>query len=98
MTTYIIRRILLIFPTLLGITLLTFLLVRLAPGNAVLMKGGGGERGGRTMTAEQREALIKLYGLDKPAYIAYGEWIGKVARLDLGESWVDHRPVTEKIA
>ena len=97
MTTYIIRRILLLFPTLLGITLLTFFLIRLAPGNAALLKGGGGENGARAMTAEQREQTIKLYGLDKPAYVAYLDWLGKVARLDFGESFKDHRAVSAKI-
>jgi peptide/nickel transport system permease protein len=98
MTTYILRRLLLVIPTLFGITLLTFLLVRLAPGNAALLKGGSGENGGRAMTAEQREETIKLYGLDKPPLVAYGDWVGRIVRLDLGESWIDHRPVTEKIA
>ncbi len=97
MTTYILRRLLLIIPTLFGITLLTFLLVRLAPGNAALLKGGGGEGGGRAMTAEQRLATIKLYGLDKPPLVAYVDWVGRIARLDLGESWIDHRSVTAKI-
>jgi peptide/nickel transport system permease protein len=98
MTTYILRRILLIFPTLFGITLLTFLLIRLAPGNAAMLKGGGGgEGGGRAMTAEVREQMIKLYGLDKPPLVAYADWVGKSLRLDLGESIVDHRPVAEKI-
>jgi len=96
MTTYIIRRILLLVPTLIGITLFTFLLIRLAPGNAAMLKGGG-ENGGRAMTAEQRLATIKLYGLDKPWYIAYGDWVGRICRLDLGESWKDHRSVTTKI-
>jgi len=97
MTTYIIRRILLLFPTLLGITLLTFFLIRLAPGNAALLKGGGGENGARAMTAEQREATIKLYGLDKPAYVAYADWAWRIVRLDLGESITDHRSVAAKI-
>jgi peptide/nickel transport system permease protein len=97
MTTYILRRILLLVPTLLGITLLTFLLIRLAPGNAALLKGGMGENGGRAMTAEVREQTIKLYELDKPWYQAYVNWVGRTLRLDLGESFVDHRPVTEKI-
>jgi len=97
MTTYITRRILLIFPTLFGITLLTFLLIRLAPGNAALLKGGMGENGGRAMTAEVRDQMIKLYGLDKPWYVAYGDWVGRSLRLDLGNSIVDHRPVVEKI-
>jgi peptide/nickel transport system permease protein len=98
MTTYLLRRVLLIIPTLLGITLLTFLLIRLAPGNAALIKGGLGENGGRAMTAEVREQTIKLYDLDKPWYEAYALWIGKCLRLDLGESVVDHRPVAAKIA
>jgi peptide/nickel transport system permease protein len=97
MTTYILRRILLLIPTLIGITLLTFLLIRLAPGNAALLKGGMGENGGRAMTAEVREQMIKLYGLDKPWYIAYRDWVGRSLRLDLGESIVDHQPVSQKI-
>jgi peptide/nickel transport system permease protein len=97
MTTYLLRRVLLLVPTLFGITLLTFLLIRLSPGNAALLKGGGGEGGGRAMTAEVREQMIKLYGLDKPWYVAYRDWAGRSVRLDLGESIVDHRPVTEKI-
>jgi len=97
MTTYIIRRFLLLIPTLIGITLLTFLLIRLAPGNAALIKGGMGESGGRAMTAEVREQMIKLYDLDKPWYVAYVDWVGRTLRLDLGESFVDHRPVATKI-
>ena len=97
MTTYLLRRVLLLVPTLFGITLLTFLLIRLSPGNAALLKGGGGEGGGRAMTAEVREQMIKLYGLDKPWYVAYRDWVGRSLRLDLGESIVDHRPVAEKI-
>ncbi len=98
MTTYIIRRILLLVPTLFGITLLTFLLIRLSPGNAALLKGGGGEGGGRAMTAEVREQMIKLYGLDKPPLVAYADWVGRSLSLDLGESIVDHQAVTKKIA
>ena len=98
MTTYIIRRLLLLIPTLFGITLITFLLIRLAPGNAALLKGGMGENGGHAMTAEVRAQTIKLYELDKPWYEAYASWVGRTLRLDLGESFVDHRPVTEKLA
>jgi len=96
MTTYLIRRVLLLFPTLVGITLITFMLVRLAPGNAAMLKGGG-EMGGKALTAEQQMATIKLYGLDKPWYIAYKDWVGRICRLDLGESLKDHRAVSAKI-
>ncbi len=93
MTTYHIRRILLLVPTLFGITLLTFLLIRLSPSNAAMIKGGGGEGGGKAMTAEVREQMIKLYGLDKPPLVAYGLWIGRSLRLDLGTSIIDHQSV-----
>jgi peptide/nickel transport system permease protein len=97
MTTYILRRVLLLIPTLFGITLLTFLLIRLAPGNAAELKGAAGAGGGKALTAEERVKLIHLYGLDKPVLVAYGDWVGHIVRLDLGESWTDHRPVAEKI-
>jgi peptide/nickel transport system permease protein len=96
MTTYLLRRVLLFIPTLVGITLVTFFLVRLAPGNAALLKGGG--ENGKVLSAEVREQIIKLYGLDDPPGVAYLKWVGRVARLDFGDSFVDHRPVTEKIA
>jgi peptide/nickel transport system permease protein len=97
MTTYLIRRVLLLVPTLFGITLLTFFLIRLSPGNAAELKGGG-PTGGHAMTAEARKQMMELYGLDKPWYTAYRIWIGHAVCLDLGTSFVDHRPVTAKIA
>lgn len=97
MTTYILRRLLLLIPTLIGITLLTYLLVRAAPGNAALLRGGGA-LGGHAMTAEAREQMIKLYGLDQPPLVAYGGWLWRTLHLDLGTSFVDHRPVADKIA
>jgi peptide/nickel transport system permease protein len=97
MTTYILRRLLLVIPTLFGITLLTFLLIRLAPGNAALIKGQTGENGAHAMTAEVREQTIKLYGLDKDPLTAYVDWVGNLARLNFGQSFVDHRPVLTKI-
>jgi peptide/nickel transport system permease protein len=97
MTTYLLRRLLLVIPTLFGITLLTFLLIRLAPGNAAMLKGGSGPNGGHAVTAEAREQTIKLYGLDENPFVAYGKWVGNLARLNFGQSFVDHRPVIDKI-
>jgi peptide/nickel transport system permease protein len=96
MTTYILRRLLLLIPTLIGITLLTYILVRAAPGNAALIRGGG-PMGGHAMSPEAREQMIKLLGLDKPPIVAYGGWLWKVLHLDLGDSMVDHRAVAAKI-
>jgi peptide/nickel transport system permease protein len=96
MITYILRRLLLVVPTLFGITLLTFLLIRLAPGNAALLKGVSGERA-HAMTAEVREQTIKQYGLDKDPVTAYGLWVWNLAHGNFGNSFVDHRPVLTKI-
>jgi peptide/nickel transport system permease protein len=96
MTTYILRRLLLLIPTLLGITLLTYILVRASPGNAALVRGGGA-MGSHAMTAEAREQMIHLLGLDKPPIEAYGDWLWRLLHLDLGQSFVDHRPVADKI-
>jgi peptide/nickel transport system permease protein len=97
MTTYILRRLLLVIPTLFGITLLTFLLIRLAPGNAALIKGQTGENGAHAMTAEVREQTIKLYHLDRDPLTAYRYWIWDIAHGNFGESSTDHRPVLTKI-
>jgi peptide/nickel transport system permease protein len=97
MTTYILRRLLLAIPTMFGITLVTFLLIWLAPGNAAMLKGGSGPNGGHVVSAEAREQTIKLYGLDENPLVAYGKWVGNIARFNFGESFMDHRPVITKI-
>ena len=97
MTTYIFRRILLMVPTLIGITLLTYLLLRISPINPASIRGAGGAEGGHAMTAEVREEMIKFYDLDKPAPVAYCLWLGKVLRGNLSDSIVDHRPVAVRI-
>src|ERR1700761_5925622 len=96
MTTYILRRLLLLIPTLLGITLLTYILVRASPGNAALIRGGG-PMGSHAMTAEAREQMIHLLGLDKNPIVAYGDWLWRLLHLDLGQSFVDPPPVADKI-
>ncbi len=99
MTTYILRRFLLLFPTLLGVTLLTFLLFRMVAGNAAEIRAGGGAMGGHPLTAEgPREQTMKILGLDKPPLVAYGGWLWNALHGDLGQSLVDRRPVADKIA
>jgi peptide/nickel transport system permease protein len=97
MTTFLIRRLLLMIPTLFGITLLTFLLLRLSPINPALIRGAGAAESGHPMTAEQRQELIKFYDLDKNPVEAYGLWLGKVLHGNLGISFIDNRPVAQKI-
>jgi len=96
---YLIRRLMLIVPTFLGISLITFLVVQLAPGSPVYMKLRQAE-GGMAAGAESAQIIEqtkKLYGLDKPIHIRYVIWLGKLARLDFGDSYKDQRPVITKI-
>ncbi len=79
-------------PTLLGITLVVFTVSRAAPGDP-LSVGGPNAQLDADRAADVREARARIYGLDKPVHIQYFTWLGKVARLDFGNSIKHHRPV-----
>ncbi len=107
MTDYIIRRLMLMVVTLFGITILVMGLTRILPGGPVEqriaeMRGQIGEAGTaqqvEQVTEEERERLKKFYGLDKPFYLAYFDWIWNVFQGDLGDSWSYRRPVLGVIA
>jgi peptide/nickel transport system permease protein len=93
MIRYVARRLLLAVPTLFGITVVVFLLVHLAPGSP----GLGGEGSLRRPSGRGAEEMRRLYGLDRPLPERFAKWMSRVARFDLGESFVDHRPVSERI-
>ena len=99
MRDYIIKRLLLLIPTLLGITIITFFIIQLAPGNPVERKLQL-EEGikSQAITKEIVEETKRLYGLDKPIYIRYWIWLKQIATLNFGRSYKDHRPVIDKIA
>ena len=98
MRTYLIRRFLLIIPTFIGISLVTFIIVQMAPGSPIFLKlHKAGGAGGSAVTQEAIEQTKKLYGLDKPLPVRYVLWLGKLVTLDFGDSYKDHRPVLEKI-
>ncbi len=79
---------------LLGITLLSFWIIHLAPGSPTDMQTTLSPTAG----AEARERLEKIYGLDQPIHIQYLSWVKRVALLDFGQSLSgDHRPVWDKI-
>ena len=94
MIRYALRRLALAVPTLLGIVVLVFLLLHLAPGSPVTAMGA---ESGRRVSARAAEEMRRQYGLDRPLPERFASWIGRVARLDLGESFVDHRPVSQRI-
>lgn len=94
MTTYLLKRIAMLIPLMLGITLITFTVIHLAPGEPVDMQMAMNPKVGK----EARERLTKFYGLDKPLHEQYFTWLGKLSRLDLGRSFSsDNRPVLDKI-
>lgn len=81
-------------PTLIGITLISFTIIHLAPGKPTDILADFNPK----MTPEARERLEKYYGLDKPVIVQYGMWLQRIARLDFGESFsADRRPVMQKI-
>lgn len=98
---YLLKRLLQIIPTLLGITLITFVIIQLAPGNPAVLKVrmAAQERVSESaMSQKIIEDTKKLYGLDKPLPIQYVLWVKRVFTFDFGTSYKDHRRVLDKIA
>ena len=93
MLAYIAKRMLLMIPILLGITILSFGVMRLAPGGPAEAQMEFSAKA----SAEARERLRKLYGADKPFYIQYATWLRKFMTLDFGEAFADGRKVKDKI-
>lgn len=93
MVNYLIKRLIGIIPLLIGITIISFTVIHLAPGSptdiSMEMKS--------KVSHEAKEKLVKLYNLDKPLYIQYYLWVKRLARFDFGKSFVDGRSVIEKI-
>jgi peptide/nickel transport system permease protein len=75
--------------TLLGLTVLVFLMLRLIPGTVVEQMIGADAIASPAMVAE----LKRFFGLDQPWYVQYGRWLGQLARGDLGTSWRTGKPV-----
>ena len=94
MRAYIIRRLLLIIPTLFILTILVFLSVRFIPGDVIDVIQGRMEYLGTV----DREGLERRLGLDVPAYVQYGRWIGGIFRHgSFGESLIGGWAIEEKI-
>lgn len=109
MGAYILKRLLLMIPTLFGVMLVTFTVTQFVPGGPVeqlieQLQGAGSHseatgttlrlyRGGAGLDEERLEELKALYGFDKPAYQRFLEMIGNYATFDLGESYYHQRSV-----
>jgi peptide/nickel transport system permease protein len=93
MAQFILRRLALLIPVLLGVSLVVFTLVRLIPGDATLLAIGVDQR----ITPEQRELVRKSYGLDQPQPVQYLRWMEHVLQGDLGISLRTRRSVNEEL-
>jgi microcin C transport system permease protein len=109
MAGYFLRRLLLLPPTLLGITIIVFMITRLVPGGpleraimeaqSVSMNAGSTSSVGQGMalSEEQLGQLKAYYGFDKPWLVSYGLWVGKILKGDLGSSYRYNEPVWDII-
>jgi microcin C transport system permease protein len=111
MTSYFLRRLLLIIPTFIGITLMVFVITRFVPGgpieralmeaqmggDRVSMQSDYARRGGSVLSEVQLQQLREYYGFDKPVLTSYLVWVRKVLVLDLGYSTRYNEPVWQTI-
>ena len=111
MTSYFIRRFLLIIPTFLGISIVVFVIMHFVPGGpveqqilrfkmAIAQEGGVGSGGAlisESLPEGAIEELRRYYGFDKPVHIRYATWLWNVLHLDLGQSYIYHQPVWDVI-
>ena len=94
MTKYLVKRFLLMLPTMLGVALVTFLLIRVIPGDVVELRYSG-DRGAVSQEILDKERA--RIGLDKPVWQQFLVWIGGVLRLDFGTSMWTGAPIWEEI-
>ena len=107
MWAYLIKRVLLMIPTIIGALTITFVVIQFVPGGPIetimaeARAGAAGGDGGYSARGDsdtkQLERLRKLYGFDKPAHVRYFEMLGNFARFDLGDSFLQNKPVWQLI-
>lgn len=97
MLLFLTRRLVLALLTCAMISVLTFIIIRLPPGDFVDAYIANLAASGSSITAEQAKAMREEYGLDRSAFVQYGIWISRVVRGDFGISMMWRRPVTEVI-
>ncbi|HEY1269990.1 MAG TPA: ABC transporter permease [Candidatus Binatia bacterium] len=94
---YVVRRVLQLIPVLVLVSLAVFLLVRLIPGDPVLVMMGIDQDERARITAEQYRVLQHQIGLDQPVYVQYINWADKIVHGDFGLSLATRRPIVEII-
>ena len=94
MQTYVARRLLLMIPTLMGLSMIVFVMLRIVPGDVVALIAG--DYG--AVSPEVKEAMLADFGLDKNIPTQYVNWLGKIASADLGTSLISGRSVTSELS
>lgn len=98
MLQYILRRIVLMIPTIVAISIVTFIIIQLPPGDFLTTLVAGLASQGETVNQEAIEALRERYGLGQPVYVQYWKWFsGIMFRGDFGQSFEYNRPVSQLI-
>ena len=96
MRKYIIRRILLFIPTLIGVSIAIFVILRVIPGDiASIILGGPSGEGAYSL--EELEALREQLGLNRPIVVQYFDWAWSMLRGDLGDSYLLSRPISDEL-
>ncbi|MDX8408560.1 MAG: ABC transporter permease [Mariprofundales bacterium] len=94
MRSYLLKRLMMMVPLLLGITIISFGMMHLAPGEPAVV----GNEMNPKVSAADIERLRSYYGLDQPLYVQYWRWLKRLSVLDFGNSFsADNRPVLDKI-
>ena len=98
MTSMIIRRIALAIPTLIAISMISFFIIQIAPGDYLDQKIAElTQRNGDASSMIKADQLRARYGLDQPVYVQYGRWVWGVVHGDFGESFRYEREVSDLI-
>lgn len=87
MLTYLIKRVLWMIPMLIGISLISFFIMHLAPGDITNNEAAFNPKA----SEESRQKLRELYNLDKPVIVQYGLWLKRMVQLDFGNSFAGHQ-------
>ena len=97
MLTYIVRRLVYMFTTLIFVSMFGFLIINLPPGSYIDVYQAQRQMQGTHTAQEELESLKKRYGLDKPIYVQYAKWISGFVRGDFGRSFQYNREVKDLI-
>src|SRR5215212_1327103 len=96
MAAYVVRRLLWMIPILLGVSVITFVMLKNVPGDPISMQITA-RSGSGVLSQADRQRLAEQYGLTKPVYVQYFDWVREVLRGNLGDSLQSNRPVLDMI-